>query len=182
MTIPNLLTIARILLTPVLVWLLLDNRCTLALVVFFIAGMTDGLDGFLARAFNQHSRFGAYLDPIADKTLLVTSFVLLGYIGLIPAWLVVIAVGRDLVILLGILTLYYHRVKVEIKPLVSSKLTTLCQLATIFAMLGSSLLRLPDAIYMMLFLTTAGSSIYSGWGYVAVGMALLEKHRAGESG
>ncbi|MCE5334718.1 MAG: CDP-alcohol phosphatidyltransferase family protein [Desulfobacteraceae bacterium] len=182
MTIPNLLTIARILLTPVLVWLLLNDRLTAAMVVFFIAGLSDGLDGFLARVFNQHSRLGAYLDPLADKFLLVTSFVLLGYTGLMPVWLVIITVGRDLMILLGIFTLYHYRVNVEIKPLLSSKLTTLCQLAAIFAMLASSLIRLPDFMYTALFLVTAGFSVYSGARYFAVGKSLLDKHRCAGTG
>ena len=101
MTIPNVLTLVRIFLTPVLVWFLLDGRLTSALIVFFIAGMTDALDGLIARVFHQQSRFGAYIDPLADKILLVTSFVILGYIGLVPTWLAIIAVSRDLMILTG---------------------------------------------------------------------------------
>ena len=77
MTVPNVLTLGRILLTPLLVWLLLDGDLELALLVFLIAGLTDGLDGMIARVFNQKSRLGAYLDPLADKILLVSSFILL---------------------------------------------------------------------------------------------------------
>jgi cardiolipin synthase (CMP-forming) len=178
MTIPNLLTLGRIFLTPVLVWLLLDRRFNTAFVVFFVAGMTDALDGLLARIFNQKSRFGAYLDPLADKILLVTSFVILGFIGMIPRWLVIIAVSRDIMILLGFFTLVFYQVKVEIKPVVSSKLTTFFQLLTVFVILGSSLVALPDWVYMGLFLTTGAFSVFSGGHYLYIGISTLEVHRA----
>ena len=182
MTIPNVLTLVRIFLTPVLVWFLLDGRLTSALIVFFIAGMTDALDGLIARVFNQQSRFGAYIDPLADKILLVTSFVILGYIGLVPTWLAIIAVSRDIMILLGLFTLMFHQVKVEIRPFVSSKLTTLFQLITIFTMLGSSLLPLPSWVYMILFLVTAGFCVFSGASYLHAGLGLLGQRRTRDAG
>ena len=177
MTIPNLLTLARIFLTPVLVWLLLDGRFNAAFVVFFVAGMTDALDGLLARLFNQKSRFGAYIDPLADKILLVTSFVILGYIGMVPLWLVIIAVSRDIMILLGLFTLVFYQIKVEIQPVVSSKLTTFFQLLTVFLRLGSSLVALPDWFYMGLYLMTAAFSIFSGGRYLHIGISALGIHR-----
>jgi cardiolipin synthase len=177
MTIPNLLTLGRIFLTPVLVWLLLDGRYNTALAVFSVAGLTDALDGLIARLFNQKSRFGAYIDPLADKILLVTSFVILGYIGMIPLWLVIIAVSRDIMILLGLFTLVFYQIKVEINPVVSSKLTTLCQLLTVFLRLGSSLVTLPDWSYMGLYLITAAFSIFSGARYLYIGISALEIHR-----
>jgi cardiolipin synthase len=182
MTIPNLLTLARIFLTPVLVWFLLDGKLTPALIVFFIAGVTDALDGLIARVFNQQSRFGAYIDPLADKILLVTSFVILGYIGLVPKWLVIIAVSRDFMILIGLFTLMFHQVKVEIKPFASSKLTTLFQLITIFTMLGSALLPLPSWAYMLLFFVTAGFCVFSGASYLYAGLGLLGQHRTRNAG
>ncbi len=182
MTIPNFLTLGRIFLTPVLVWFLLDNRLNAALVVFFIAGITDALDGLVARLFNQKSRFGAYIDPLADKILLVTSFVLLGYIGLIPSWLVIIAVSRDLMILLGFFTLVFHQIKVEINPLLSSKLTTFFQLLTVFVMLASSLVTLASWMYTILYIVTACFSVFSGGRYLYVGMCLLGRQRSRNSG
>ncbi|MFZ2448491.1 MAG: CDP-alcohol phosphatidyltransferase family protein [Syntrophobacteraceae bacterium] len=177
MTIPNLLTIGRILLTPVLAWLILQGRLTSALVLFFIAGMSDAVDGFLARHFNQKSKFGAYMDPLADKALLVTSFVVLCYIGLIPTWLTVITVARDLMILSGFFALYLSGVKVEMRPLAVSKATTFFQLLTVFTMLGSSLIELPGPAYTALFLVTAAFSVYSGGRYVQTGMSLVAQHR-----
>lgn len=177
MTIPNFLTLGRILLTPLLVWLLLDRKLNQALAVFFIAGVTDGLDGMIARLFHQKSRLGAYLDPLADKILLVSSFVLLGRLDLIPNWLVVIAVSRDAIILLGLLTLMFHHVTFEIKPVFLSKLTTLMQLVTVFATLGSSFVRLPGWASMTLFVITAALSVASGLHYLSIGLSLLDLRR-----
>ena len=181
MTIPNLLTIARILLTPLLALLLLRNRMTAAFLVFCIAGLTDAFDGLLARGLNQKSRLGSYIDPLADKLLLVTSFLLLWNIGAIPFWLVTITVGRDLLILCGFFVLVFCRVRFEIKPLVSSKLTTLFQLGTVFTLLGKSILELPGWMYTALFVTTAGFSILSGGQYVLNGLSLLESGRPGNT-
>lgn len=181
MTVPNLLTILRILLTPVLVWLLLENRLNEALTVFFIAGATDGLDGLIARVFHQKSKLGAYLDPLADKILLVTSFVLLGHMGYIPYWLVIVAVSRDAIILLGLLSLMFHQVRVEIQPVLLSKLTTLFQLGTILATMGSGLFQLPQGGYTALFVTTAVLTVAGGVQYIMIGIALLDSRRGGRA-
>jgi cardiolipin synthase (CMP-forming) len=177
MTVPNLLTILRILLTPLLVWLLLGNRFNEALTVFFIAGMTDGLDGLIARVFHQKSKLGAYLDPLADKILLVTSFLLLGYLKRIPLWLVIVAVSRDAIIMLGLVSLMFHQVQVEIHPVPLSKLTTLFQLGTILAALSSQLVALPHLGYTVLFATTAVLSVISGVQYISIGIGMLDSRR-----
>jgi len=150
MTIPNLLTIGRISSSPCLPGS--SSRAgSPRPVSLFVAGMSDAVDGFLARHFNQKSSFGAYMDPLADKTLLVTSFVVLCYIGLIPTWLMVITVARDLMILSGFFTLYFSGVRVEMRPLAVSKATTFLQLLTVFTMLGSSLITLPGSAYTRFF-------------------------------
>ncbi|MDY0040918.1 MAG: CDP-alcohol phosphatidyltransferase family protein [Desulforhabdus sp.] len=177
MTIPNALTLIRIFLTPVIVWLLLDARLNYALVVFFIAGLTDGLDGLIARVFHQKTKLGAYLDPLADKLLLVSSFILLGHLGLVPIWLSVIIVSRDALILLGLMTLMFHNVAVEIKPSITSKLTTLLQLLTVLVVLSSSYHSLPRWVYSILFLFAATFSIASGLQYVLKGLQLLDARR-----
>lgn len=174
MTVPNLLTFVRIFLTPYLVWLLLNNRIDHALVVFFVAGITDGLDGFIARMFQQKSKLGAYLDPLADKLLLVSCFVLLGHLGLIPSWLVIIAVSRDAVILLGLMTLCFFQVRVEIRPTAVSKLTTLFQLFTILLVLATSIVPIPAWVLSVVFVVTAALSVVSGIHYITVGVRLLE--------
>lgn len=178
MTVPNLLTILRILLTPFLVWLLLDNRLNDALLVFTIAGVTDGLDGLIARVFHQKSRLGAYLDPLADKILLVSSFILLGHLGLVPYWLVIIAVSRDAIIMLGVLMLMFHQVHMEVKPVFLSKLTTLSQLLAVLAALSSSLFALPQWGYTVLFSVTAFLSVASGVQYMLIGISIFDNSRA----
>ncbi len=174
MTIPNLLTLARIFLTPVLAWLLLRKSMTAAFFVFFIAGLTDALDGLLARVLDQKSRLGSLIDPVADKLLLVTAFLLLWKIGEIPSWLLLIVVARDLLILFGFFVLFFYRVKYEIKPLASSKLTTLFQLGTVFVLLGKSFLELSGWIYSVFFVLTAGLSILSWAQYLLRGLSLLK--------
>jgi len=181
MTIPNLLTLARICLTALMAWLLLRQSMTAAFIVFFIAGLTDALDGLLARVLDQKSRLGSYIDPVADKLLLVTAFFLLWKIGEIPLWLLLIIVGRDLLILCGFFVLYFSRVQFEIKPLVSSKLTTMFQLGTVFTLLGRSFLELSGWIYSILFVTTAGFSILSGGQYLLNGLSMLKRHRSGNT-
>lgn len=176
MTIPNLLTLIRMFLTPYLVWLLVDNKLNQALLVFFIAGITDGLDGFIARMFHQKSKLGAYLDPLADKLLLVSSFILLGHLRLVPNWLVIIAVSRDTIILLGLITLCFFQIHVEIRPSVLSKLTTLMQLLTILFVLSSSLIVWPPWSFYPVFVATALFSIGSGIHYVVLGLSLLDGH------
>lgn len=179
MNIPNILTAARIFLTPLLVWLLLDNHVVPAFLVFVAAGFTDALDGLLARVLDQKTRLGSFLDPLADKLLLVTSFLVLCEVPIdgvhIPAWLVVITVGRDVLILTGFLLLLLYKVRFEIKPLVSSKLTTLFQLLSIFIVLGRSVFTLPAWTYPVVFAVTAVFSILSGWRYVSRGMLLYRQ-------
>lgn len=185
MKIPNILTAARIFTTPLLVWLLLGNHGAPAFCVFVFAGLTDALDGLLARLLDQKSRLGSFLDPLADKLLLVTCFIVLWRIPIrgvpIPGWLVLVAVGRDCVILTGFLILTLYKVRFEIKPLISSKLTTLFQLLTIFTVLGRSFFALPRWMYPVLFGVTAVFSIFSGWRYVSVGTELfrLRKNKKG---
>jgi cardiolipin synthase (CMP-forming) len=139
-TLPNLITIARLIAVPVLVLLLLDGRFTAAFALFVIAGISDAVDGTIARYVpGQASELGAYLDPIADKALLVSIFVTLGIIGHIPAWLVILVVSRDLLIVGGILLSWILSNPVIIDPLKISKLNTAAQIvfaAMVLADLG----------------------------------------------
>ncbi len=174
MTIPNTLTLARIVLIPVLVWFLLNGKMNAALTVFFVAGITDGLDGLIARVFNQKSRLGAFLDPLADKLLLVTSFMVLGHMSLVPRWLVIIVVSRDIMIALGFAILKLLGITVRIKPVISSKMTTLMQLVTVLLVIGASVIQLPPWAYVWLFAVTAAFSVMSGLQYIFIGMRACE--------
>ncbi len=127
-TIPNLITILRFLLVPVVVLAMLQARWDWAFAGFAIAGISDGVDGFIARNFNQRSRLGAYLDPMADKLLLVSVFVVLGIAGELPLWLVVAAVSRDALIVFAVVLSSVMAQPVEMKPLMVSKANTAVQL------------------------------------------------------
>ena len=177
MTVPNVLTILRILLTPLLVWLLLDNKLEQALFVFFVAGMTDGLDGLIARLFNQKTQLGAYLDPLADKLLLVSSFILLGRLGLVPVWLVIVAVSRDAIILLGLLMLMFHDVPLVIRPSIISKATTLVQLTTVLLVLCTPYIQLHAWVYSVCFVLTGVLCAMSGFHYITMGFSLYDACR-----
>lgn len=136
-TIPNLITIFRILLTPGFVIAYLDSNFLTAWLLFMVAGVSDGLDGFLARVMKQRTDFGAMIDPLADKILLVTSFICLSVQGMVPVWLTVLAVSRDLIIVGGLFLLKFYGVEVEkrIQPLWTSKITTALQLLVVFTVL-----------------------------------------------
>jgi cardiolipin synthase len=173
MTVPNILTLSRVLMTFLLMWLLVNRKMNLALVVFFLAGMTDGLDGLIARLFHQKSRFGAVLDPLADKFLLVSSFLILGYLGLIPVWLILIAVARDVIIVLGTAMLVFLRFQVTVQPTLFGKLTTLMQGLSVLLALSSSLVPF-SGWHTLLFAVTAVFSAATGVQYIRKGISVVQ--------
>jgi cardiolipin synthase (CMP-forming) len=136
LTIPNMITIMRLVLVPAVVLAMLDMRWDWAFAGFLIAGISDGVDGFIARRFNQHSRLGAYLDPMADKLLLVSVFVVMGFIGELPLWLVVTMVSRDALIVCAVLLSTVMSHPVEMKPLFVSKANTAIQIILAAVALG----------------------------------------------
>ncbi|HHH45745.1 MAG TPA: CDP-alcohol phosphatidyltransferase family protein [Thiotrichales bacterium] len=131
--IPNLLTVFRILLVWPLVEALLAGRYGWALFIFVVAGLTDGLDGFLARRFHWTSRLGGLLDPVADKLLMVSSFVALALAGIVPEWLVWLVIGRDLVIVTGAAAYHLLIEPLVAQPILLSKFNTLVQILYVFA-------------------------------------------------
>jgi cardiolipin synthase (CMP-forming) len=141
MTIPNYITILRLLLVPFVVWAMLDGRELTALLGFVAAGISDGVDGFIARRWNMKSELGAYLDPVADKLLLVSVFVVLAYQGLLPLWLVAIVVFRDALIVSAVMLSAVMDNPVEMRPLFVSKANTAAQIllaALVLAVQGFS--------------------------------------------
>jgi cardiolipin synthase len=108
-----------------------------AFVVFLIAGVTDALDGFIARRYHLKTELGAYLDPIADKALLVSTYVALGFIGYLPVWLVILVVSRDVLIIGAFMLSWLMDREVAVKPLIISKLNTLMQIALAVFVLGA---------------------------------------------
>jgi len=180
MNVPNLLTLLRIILSPIIVILLIQGAFLKALIVFIVAGITDALDGFLARVLHQQTVLGAYLDPIADKGLLASSFITLSVLHIIPGWLTVIVISRDFIILLGISVLSIMSIPVKIRPLFVSRVTTTLQLITVLAALAAR--SVPGEGYepwlLAIYWVTAAFTIVSGLGYMAKGVALI--NRAGK--
>lgn len=127
-TVANMITILRFLLVPAVVYWMLVGRWPMAFGGFLVAGISDGVDGFVARHFNQRTKLGAYLDPMADKLLLVSVFVVLGLIGELPLWLVILAVSRDALIIAAVLLSTVMGHPVEMKPLFVSKANTAVQI------------------------------------------------------
>lgn len=172
--IPNILTVTRILLTPLFVIFLLRDMFSFALLVFSVAAISDALDGLLARYFNQFSLLGAYLDPIADKLLLVSAFVSLAVLKIIPPWLTVIVMSRDILIVTGISVFAMTDVHIEMKPSLVSKCTTVAQLSTIFLMLLDPKIPGAHTIKLSMFWITAGLTISSGLHYIYFGLNVLQ--------
>lgn len=168
MNIPNLLTLLRIILVPIIVIFLIQGSFLNASIAFITAALTDALDGFLARTLGQQTELGAYLDPIADKALLTSSFVTLSVLHVIPGWLTVIVISRDIIILLGILVLSMMSISVKIRPTFVSKITTALQLSTVLTVLSDRCF--PGYIHeiwlMALFWLTAIFTIISGLNYM----------------
>ncbi len=173
--IPNILTLIRILLVPLFVIYLMKDLFYSALIVFAIAGLSDGLDGLIARYFNQRTELGAYLDPIADKLLITSAFVSLAVMKIIPGWLAVIVISRDVLILLGIAIFSITDITVDIKPSFISKCTTVTQLTTVVFVLFNPAVSGAAMVGYFLYWFTAGLSILSGFHYIYRGMNILQE-------
>lgn len=126
-SIPNVITLGRIMLVPIVVWAIVSSQMEIAFAVFLIAGISDAVDGFLAKRFNMASELGALLDPLADKALLVSIYMALGIWGAIPRWIVILVVSRDIMIVTAVLVSWLFDKPVRIKPLMVSKLNTVAQ-------------------------------------------------------
>jgi cardiolipin synthase len=129
MTIPNLITILRLILVPVVVVMINQGQWAAAFGLFALAGISDGVDGFIARRFNMRTEFGAYIDPLADKALLVSIYVTLSVVQVLPGWIAIVVVSRDLMILAAILVSRLMERPMAIRPLLISKLNTAAQIA-----------------------------------------------------
>lgn len=174
MNIPNLLTTLRILLTPILVILILQRRLDLATGLFAIAAITDALDGIIARRFNQKTKTGAILDPVADKFLLTSAYLTLSTIDLIPIWLTILVISRDVIIVAGIIILFLFQNGVEIRPSIVSKTTTVLQLLTILVVMVQKQWDITPN-FQYIYWGTAFFTVISGLHYIAVGLTLLNK-------
>ncbi len=178
-TLPNLLTVIRILLVPVFILFLLYRHLGAALGVLIGAGATDVLDGLIARRANQRTVLGTYLDPIADKILIASGFVTLSFLGLVPLWAAVTVVSRDLILMLGALVLIITDTGVDVRPTVLGKATTLLQLLYVIAVLVAARIdRSPHQLAPLLILGMI-VTILSGLQYLFRGLRAIHVQTSG---
>lgn len=173
--IPNFITCLRLLLVAPVIYSLVNEQYFLGLILFVLAGLTDALDGLLARLYGWTSRFGAIADPLADKLLLMSSFITLYWLGVIPVWLMFIIIARDIWIMTGVLIYRYITGKLEIMPSGISKINTFLQILLVpVLLLDLSVIPLPAPLVMGLMLAVLFTSVASFlhytwvWGYRAL--------------
>ena len=157
MNIPNSLTLSRIVLVPLVVWLIITHEMLAAFLLFLFAGLSDAADGFLAKRYNWHTELGAYLDPIADKALLVSIYVTLGLAGQLPAWLVIAVVSRDILIVGAVVLSWMLSRPLSMHPLLISKANTFSQIVLaglVLAELGLGL-GLEEIVQVLVWVTGA---------------------------
>ncbi|HMN87732.1 MAG TPA: CDP-alcohol phosphatidyltransferase family protein [Bauldia sp.] len=165
-TIPNIITLGRLFLVPLAIWLIVSGDHVGAFWIFILAGVSDGVDGFLARQFNMRSVLGSYLDPLADKALLVSIYVTLAVIGDIPVWLTILIVSRDVLIVGGVLLAALLGMPIAMKPHIVSKANTAAQIVLAGLVLADlafpadlTMFRLA-MIYIVGLLTIASALVY----------------------
>ncbi len=180
MNLPNALTVIRILLVPLFLYKVLQGDFSFACVVFLVAAITDGLDGFIARFWDLQTKLGTFLDPMADKLLVTTAYLSLAFAQAVPLWLSIAVISRDVIIVAGSITVYHLTGSIDIKPLLTSKVTTFFQFLTIvFALLigagGASASSFFTSAFKPLAFFTGMMTIISGSVYIFAGFRLLDE-------
>jgi len=170
-TLPNFITLLRLAALPFFLVSISDGRFDIALAIFVVAGVSDGVDGYLARHFDMKSALGAYLDPIADKLLLISSYLFLAvpsYPALfkVPVWLAVMVLSRDFLLLLVALLMILTGGKRKFPPSWAGKVTTVTQIVTVLFVLCANVWNWPMPILWIAFGATATTTVISGFGYV----------------
>jgi cardiolipin synthase len=180
MGLANWLTVLRILLIPVFVSLLVYKQRGPALTVFLIAAFTDLLDGYVARQRGSQSRLGAFLDPMADKLLLVSSFVTLTWLRVLPFWIAAVVISRDLILMVGALAIHMAGGRITPRPTAAGKLATFFQVLTVLVGLLAPFYSLP-AIGRVPVWLAAAFTVISGLQYIVQGMRFLNAVHAEEN-
>mgnify|MGYP001300065214 CR=1 FL=1 len=181
MSIPNIITLGRLMAVPLAVYLIMVGELGWAFWTFVAAGVSDALDGFIARAFRSQTYLGGYLDPLADKALLVSVYVTLGHTGHLPLWLVIMVVFRDVLIIGGVLLIYTLKESLAMQPSLSSKLNTVAQILLAGLVLAGEGLALAgvafdDAGYVRVMTwVVAATTAWSGLGYVVQGSRVMNR-------
>ncbi|MEC4675166.1 MAG: CDP-alcohol phosphatidyltransferase family protein, partial [Nitrospirota bacterium] len=178
LNIPNSLTILRILLIPVIIGLLIYDEFGYALLTLIIAALTDALDGTIARLANQRTQFGAYLDPLADKLLLMSTFITFSFLDLVPVWSVIVVVSRDAILLTGTLLAQMSNMTFDGSPSLLGKATTLFQLSYIILVLTLAARGLDSTLLLPLLLTMSVLTVVSGLHYIYRGVTSMNSSTA----
>ena len=168
MNLPNLISLARLVVVPLIVWLMVEDEWRLAFGLFCLAGISDAADGFIAKRFDMQSLLGRFLDPMADKALLVAIFVALGIQGHLPVSLVILVVSRDVLIVAAVLLLYALGLPYEPRPVIASKINTAAQI-TLAAIVMADLAfdwRWLTLLEQGLIVITALTTVVSGAAYL----------------
>jgi len=173
MNLPNSLTILRILLLPVFIGFLLYERYEYSLAVLLLAGLTDGLDGTIARVANQRTRLGAYLDPVADKLLLTSGFVTLSVLHLVPSWIAIVVVSRDMMLMTGTLLARLTESQLDISPTLLGKGTTLVQLSYLILVVVLTSRQMDLSLIQPLLYLMVCVTVMSGFHYLYRGFTRL---------
>lgn len=165
---PNMITIGRLVLVPLVIAMIGRGEWQFAFFAFVLAGVSDGVDGYIARRFSMRSELGAYLDPLADKALLVSIYVTLAIVGVMPGWLAIVVVSRDMMIVGAVVLSWLLDNPVEINPSFLSKVNTTGQIGLAGLVLGSHAFGFADSIFLPeLMLVVAGLTIASMAAYLA---------------
>lgn len=179
---PNAISVFRIALIVPVALSIIDGQYATALSLFLIAGISDGIDGFLARRFDWHTRLGALLDPIADKLLMAASFVTLAFVGVIPVWLAGVVVFRDLVIIGGATTYNFLIAPVQGEPTLISKINTTLEILFVVGVLARAAFEMPgDTTILVLGAGVLVTVVISGVDYVVAWSQRARAARAGGS-
>ena len=167
LNIPNLISLSRLLSVPFAVWLIINDELLICFWILVYAGVSDAVDGFISKRYNLSSKLGGYLDPIADKALLISVFISLGYTGYLYSWLILIVVFRDILILLGALIYHLMYQDLVIEPLVISKINTTVQFILLAVIIGFNGFNFKGSVFIdVLIYTTAFTTLSSGAAYV----------------
>ena len=173
LNLPNFLSVARILFVPLFTILLIHQLFGWALLVFLVAAVSDAVDGLLARLLQQRTILGSYLDPAADKLLTASSFITLAILSILPGWLAVVVISRDVIICLGIMILHWTSHALEIRPTLASKITTVLQFCTVIVALLSKPPSFTTFLIDYLIWGTAVATVVSGLQYIGKGIKIF---------
>jgi cardiolipin synthase len=163
---PNVISVFRIVLVAPVMWLILEREFTMALIMFLVAGVSDGVDGYLAKRYGWISRLGTILDPLADKLLLTGSYLMLWWIDMLPLWLVVAIIMRDILIVGGGLAYHVLVGQYEMAPTLVSKANTAAQILLVLAVLSDALLPIAPMVLATLVYVVLVTTIVSGIDYI----------------